>query len=75
MDIASLLGVGLCFLFMILSIVFGAGISGVLHVEVQVRHLLGDLRQPAHRLCDAHRDEIRDQRADDHRDDRGKAVI
>lgn len=29
MDIASLLGVGLCFLFMILSIVFSAGISGV----------------------------------------------
>ena len=29
MDIASLLGVGLCFVFMILSIVFSAGISGV----------------------------------------------
>ncbi|MCR5656218.1 MAG: MotA/TolQ/ExbB proton channel family protein [Butyrivibrio sp.] len=29
MDIASLLGVGLCFVFMILSIVFSAGITGV----------------------------------------------
>ena len=29
MDIASLLGVGLCFIFMILSIVFSAGITGV----------------------------------------------
>ena len=29
MDIASLLGVLLCFVFMILSIVFGAGITGV----------------------------------------------
>ncbi len=29
MDIASLLGVVLCFVFMILSIVFGAGITGV----------------------------------------------
>ena len=29
MDIASLLGVGLCFVFMILSIVFSAGIAGV----------------------------------------------
>nr|MCR4903741.1 motility protein A [Butyrivibrio sp.] len=29
MDIASLLGVGLCFVFMILSIVFSAGIGGV----------------------------------------------
>ena len=29
MDIASLLGIGLCFVFMILSIVFSAGITGV----------------------------------------------
>ena len=29
MDIATLLGVGLCFVFMILSIVFSAGIAGV----------------------------------------------
>ena len=31
MDIASLLGVGLCFVFMILSIVFSAGITGVVY--------------------------------------------
>ena len=31
MDIASLLGVGLCFIFMILSIVFSAGITGVVY--------------------------------------------
>ncbi len=31
MDIATLLGVGLCFVFMILSIVFSAGITGVVY--------------------------------------------